>query len=213
MFHALDFRHSGDSPRFPVFPANRVISGQAYLESDEHPLHRPSQPVAVAGIALTLLILLLLNLDVMPLWLALVTGATGVYGYLCFAVNEDDPEIENVTPIADEAGCIDPAAIEKLMTILMRHRLSAFRSSPVAGLVEADYASGGPLRHEIGLDRGVLTHSIVSDHPDSRRETQVDIAGDRQLSALTREIFGDDRNRVSVCTGGAFDDASPPAGR
>lgn len=213
MFHALDFRHSGDSPRFPVFPANRVISGQAYLESDQHSLHRLPQSVTLAGLSFALVIALLLDFGIMPLWLALVASAAGVYGYLCFAMNEDDPDIENVTPIADEAGCIAPAAIEKLMTILMRHRLSAFRSSPVAGLVEAEYVSGGPLRHEIGLDRGVLTHSIVSDHPDSRRETQVTVAGDRQLSALTREIFGDDRNRVSVYTGGVSDNASRPAGR
>lgn len=204
MFHALDFWPSGDSPRFPVFPASRVISGQAYLEIDQPPLHRPSQSVTLAGLSLALLIVLLLDIGIMPLWLALVTGATGIYGYLCFALNEDEPEIENVTPIAAEAGCIDPTAIEKLMTILMRQRMSASRTSPMSGLHEIAHATGGTLRHEIALADGTLTHSIVSDQPGSRRVTQIDITGDRQLSALTQEIFGDDRNRVTFYTGGSF---------
>lgn len=203
MFHALDFSYSGDSPRFPVSPASGVISGQAYLEIDQLPLHRPPKSVALAGLSLALLIMLLLNLGIIPLWFALVTGATWIYSYLCLAVNEGDAEIENVTPIAAEPGCIDPSAIETLMAILMRHRLSASYTSPISGL----------LRHEIALQDGTLTHSVVSDQSGSRREIRINIRDDRQLLALTQEIFGNDRNRVSVYTGGSFVSRPPAAGR
>ncbi|WP_299845697.1 hypothetical protein [uncultured Paracoccus sp.] len=211
MIHALDFTHAGDGSRSPAFPGNRVISGQGYLEHHWHPFQTPPQPVVFAGLAALALIGLLVESGAISIWPAMTIAAFGLYCYLVISSDGEDAEIENVTPIDTRSGCIDPADVEQLMTILMRNRLSATRR----GLQASSRAlrNTDVLRHEIGFHHGRLTHSIISQHPGSRRETRVRVKGDDQLADLARDIFGDDLNRVSVYTGGMLDCLTARSGR
>ncbi|AUH64296.1 hypothetical protein [Paracoccus zhejiangensis] len=210
MIHALDFTHAGNGSRSPVSPANRVISGQGYLEHNWNPFHTPPQPVVFAGLAALALIGLLVESGAISIWPAMTIAAFGLYCYLVIASDREDAEIENVTPIDKHSGCIDPADVEQLMTILMRHRMSATgRGLPASARALRD---AGILRHEIGFDHGRLTHSIISQHPGSRRETRVRVKDDDQLADLARDIFGDDLNRVSVYTGGMLDSPTARSG-
>lgn len=213
MIHALDFKQAKDRSCGPTSPTGRIISGQAYREPDRRLLQSPSRSVALVGISIAAALALLLQVDAMPVWLAGLIATAGAYGYLCLTLNDDDAEIENVTPIAACSGCIDPADIERLMAQLMRHRSPESSAGSLFAAQDEDVSAIGVLRHEIGLDQGTLSHSIVSRHLGSRCSTRVDVTGDTLLSDLTHRIFGEGLNRISVYTDSFFDSRTVAAAK